>query len=402
MKRIDNVDTRKNLKPAREPVWFRLSQGRYVGFRRMTKGSAGTWLARVFDPNKPPGPRSKSKEPGGYNYKKLGDFGQLADKDRFDAAKKDAETWFEHMGAGGAVKPGTVRAACETYVEAIKAGTSSKRRKRPQTPERNKAAAQDANARFERLVYRDPIARVDLAKLTQPHVDAWVARIRKAGGSDSSFNRNATALRAALNHAKRSKKVTSDAAWAEALKPFEDAGERRTLYLPLTARRKLVENASDESRPLFAALTLMPMRPGEIAALKVEHLDVAQRVLRIPTGKTEARIVPLTPEALAHFKACAKNKLPSAWLVSRADGSQWKKEAWRDEIKLAAAGAKLPRAIVAYTLRHSGITDLVTDGTNLFTVAKLAGTSIAMIEEHYGHLQQDHARKALSKLSLGG
>ena len=117
--------------------------------------------------------------------------------------------------------------------------------------------------------------------------------------------------------------------------------------------------------------------------------------------KTEARIIPLSSEALEHFKACAKNKLPAAWLVSRADGSQWKKTAWGNEIKLAASAAKLPKAVVGYTLRHSVITDLVVGGLDLFTVAKLAGTSIKMVEAYYGHLVDEHARKALQKLALG-
>ena len=33
-------------------------------------------------------------------------------------------------------------------------------------------------------------------------------------------------------------------------------------------------------------------------------------------------------------------------------------------------------------------------------VAKVAGTSIAMIDRHYGHLRQEHARDALAKLAL--
>jgi len=103
---------------------------------------------------------------------------------------------------------------------------------------------------------------------------------------------------------------------------------------------------------------------------------------------------------VTHFKACAKGKLPAAWLVARADGAQWKKEAWRDEIKAAARKAKLPQATVAYTLRHSVITDLVTGGLDLFTVAKLAGTSVVMIEKHYGHLQRELARAALEKLAM--
>jgi site-specific recombinase XerD len=79
---------------------------------------------------------------------------------------------------------------------------------------------------------------------------------------------------------------------------------------------------------------------------------------------------------------------------------QWQRYAWRDQIRVAVNAAKLPRATVAYTLRHSAITDLVTVGLDLFTVAQVSGTSIAMIEAHYGHLQQEHARSALEKLAM--
>jgi integrase len=228
----------------------------------------------------------------------------------------------------------------------------------------------------------------------------WKKRVLEAGGSRASYNRNATSVRAALNLAHQRREVSSDHAWMVELKPLEGAGERRTLYLDRTERHKLIQKASKEAQPFFATLNLLPMRPGEVAALRVEHLKVRQRTLEIPTGKTEARIVPLTADALAHFKECAKAKLPAAWLIARADGSQWKKEAWRDEIKAAARKAKLPRATVAYTLRHSLITDLMVGGLDIFTVATLAGTSVVIIQKHYGHLQQEHARRALEKLTV--
>ena len=72
-----------------------------------------------------------------------------------------------------------------------------------------------------------------------------------------------------------------------------------------------------------------------------------------------------------------------------------------DEVKAAAKAANLPSATVALTLRHSTISDLVTIAKlDLFTVAKLAGTSVVMIEKTYGKLQADLARTALQRLSL--
>ena len=51
-------------------------------------------------------------------------------------------------------------------------------------------------------------------------------------------------------------------------------------------------------------------------------------------------------------------------------------------------------------LRHSAITTMVLGGVDIFTVAKISGTSVQMIQKHYGHLQREHARKALSLLAL--
>ena len=51
-------------------------------------------------------------------------------------------------------------------------------------------------------------------------------------------------------------------------------------------------------------------------------------------------------------------------------------------------------------MKATEITDLVVDGLDLLTVAKLAGTSVRMIEKHYGHLRGEHAAKALAGLAL--
>jgi site-specific recombinase XerD len=69
-------------------------------------------------------------------------------------------------------------------------------------------------------------------------------------------------------------------------------------------------------------------------------------------------------------------------------------------VKTAAEAAELPIGATAYTLRHSTISDLVHDGLDLLTVAQISGTSVRMIEQHYGHLRGDVAASALAKLVL--
>jgi len=108
----------------------------------------------------------------------------------------------------------------------------------------------------------------------------------------------------------------------------------------------------------------------------------------------------LPPATLAFFAEQCRDKLPGAPLFARADGKAWDKDAWKKPVKAAVAAAGLPAATTAYTLRHSVITDLVGAGLDVLTVARLSGTSVAMIERHYGHLRADAAAAALATLAL--
>lgn len=216
-----------------------------------------------------------------------------------------------------------------------------------------------------------------------------------------TVNRDMSALRAALNYAKSQDKVTSDIAWAEELKPIEKAGRRRELYLDRDQRRALIAKASADLGAFLRGLAYLPLRPGALAALKVGDFDKRIHVLRVGTDKHGQDRKIRLPKATADFLAeCSKDKLPAAPLFTRADGRPWDKEMWKWPMKDAAKAAGLPPETVAYTLRHSVITDLVSEGLPTLTVAQISGTSVAMIEKHYGHFRSDGAADALAKLAL--
>jgi hypothetical protein len=46
---FSKVSERDKLKPRRDPYWQKLSKGCYLGFRKMTAGASGTWIARFLD-----------------------------------------------------------------------------------------------------------------------------------------------------------------------------------------------------------------------------------------------------------------------------------------------------------------------------------------------------------------
>ena len=121
-------------------------------------------------------------------------------------------------------------------------------------------------------------------------------------------------------------------------------------------------------------------------------------------GKDKAgkdRKITLPPSTTAFFAEQSKGKLPAAPLCSRANGTAWDKDSWKYPFKDAVIAASLPAAATAYALRHSTITDLIAlHRLDTMTVSQLSGTSIAMIEKHYGHLLRDHAAAALASLAL--
>ena len=382
---LSKVGNRERLKVQREPHWQRLRAGCFLGFRPSKRGGKGTWIARVYD-----------EDASRYQVKSLGDFGSLPGNEMFAAAKKEAEKLAELVESGGEIraKIETVADACREYAK-----------DRP-----------EAEQRFKRYVYEDSIAKVKLDKLRRRHVKEWRERLeaqpalvsrRKKGDpvererAPSTVNRDMAVLRAALSKVLSPGAPNSEAAWQEALKAIPNANGRRTLYLDRKQRKKLIEGIDAEAAPFVRSLCLLPLRPGAMAALTAGDFDKRTAELTIGKDKTgKPRRIQLPQEAAQLLAKQAKNKLPGAPLFMRANGKAWDKDSWKRPIATAVTAAELPADTTAYTLRHSTITDLVSAGLPLLTIAQISGSSAEMIERHYGHLASDAAVKGLGELAL--
>ena len=136
-----------------------------------------------------------------------------------------------------------------------------------------------------------------------------------------------------------------------------------------------------------------------MADLTVDKFDKRQGVLTIGKDKRHHRKIPLPENVVVLFKQNCESKLPAAYIFTRSDGKPWNKDTWKKPFKAAAIQAGLTSRATTYSLRHSTITDLVPH-LDLLTIAQISGTSVQMIQKHYGHLQQDRAVDALAGLAL--
>jgi site-specific recombinase XerD len=69
-------------------------------------------------------------------------------------------------------------------------------------------------------------------------------------------------------------------------------------------------------------------------------------------------------------------------------------------VRAAAVNAGLQSGVCLYTLRHSFITQALMDGMSTLDVARITGTSLPMIEKHYGHLVMTQARERWDRVKL--
>jgi integrase len=364
------IRVRAALKPRNEPYWSAPlgKRGRVVGYRKVDTNT-GSWIARMRDES---------------NRKRSHFLGADAPGFGYEQACEAARKWFNGCDAGVTDEEIRVEDACREYV--------TNRRE-----VKGEACADDAEQRFERTVYGKPFGAIKVAKLRTPRIEEWR---RDTGLGKASANRTLRSLKAALNHAVRSRRVRAEVAreWGD-VKLHHNADGRRDLYLDVKQRRALLDRTQGALRDLIEAAIRTGARPGELASATRGQFDERTKTMTF-IGKTGRRDVPLSPSAAALFARLARSKLPAAHLLVRDDGQPWYRSDWARLVTLAAKLAGLPAGTCLYTMRHSFITSAITGGMTTLDVARLTGTSLAMIDAHYGHLVADAARERLAAVNM--
>ncbi len=379
--RIDTPTARARLRPRREPYWHKVQSSGYIGFRRSATG--GTWIARWTTPE-------RTKE-----YNSLGALNGIEAKHQFDHALRLAQEWFGTRGAKPA-GPYTVKDAVDAYV----------RDRRIHTTERT---AKDAEQRlYKHLV--PVLGGTRLDKLTMKAMGDWLeGMVKESDDADAvrrsrdSANRVLSYAKAALNLAWRRDLIGSDRAWRR-VRAFRDVGDARKVFLSPAQSKALMKAAATDFQPLIESALLTGGRYGELINACVQDLDLKEATLRLK-GKTGTREAFLSDAALRHFKKLAKDKLPGAYLHVQASGEPWAKSLqirrMRATVKAAnEQGAQIPLETNFYSLRHTYVSRALAAGVNMQVLAENCGTSVRMIEKHYGKFTQASRRVMLNKVGV--
>ena len=150
---------------------------------------------------------------------------------------------------------------------------------------------------------------------------------------------------------------------------------------------------------VLAAIRHTGGRPQDVANVRVEHVDSDVTCWTIPSHKrmrhtSQPKTVYLSP-CLQTITRMVMNGRTNGPLFrgrrAKGEHTPLSVNAIGCRIKRLKKKLNLPAELIAYSYRHTYITDSLAAGLSTATVAELVGTSVTMIERNYGHLAKRHA-----------
>jgi integrase len=229
-----------------------------------------------------------------------------------------------------------------------------------------------------------------------------VARWREALPSDSARFRHTSALRQCLARAIAWRYMTINPAVEAGPNPKPRAEELQP-FTPAEVEA-IAAALGPVSGPLVIFAAETGLRTHEWAALERRDVDRSGPAVRVerrfasgrltpyPKTRKARRRVPLTARALAAIDSLPPRiDTPLLFPALRGgyiDIDNWRLREWYPALDAAGLRRRGP-----YHLRHTFATEALAAGVTLFDLARLMGTSSAMIDETYGHLAQDSEQR---------
>jgi integrase len=195
---------------------------------------------------------------------------------------------------------------------------------------------------------------------------------------------------------------------------IDNPQRRRTEKRPVESWDELNALAS-ELGPRFGPLVIFAaatgLRPGEWMALEHRDIDPDARVVyvrrawrngRLKSPKTDAsiRAVPLQAIALAALERLPADASSPLVFPTPSGGyfdlHNFRTRHWKPA-QIRAGISPLRRI---YDPRHTFATFALSAGVSTFELSRYMGTSLGMIDRHYGHLARDGREHAIKLLDL--
>lgn len=403
--KLSKREQRLRLAQRKTPYWLTINEGEHLGYYRGMR--IGKWVARFRSPNK------------GTHYQQttIGEADDNADADgsiilNFKQAQERARQWFTeiHRHKGQKLGKYTISHALDDYIENFQGKDLINTKRRIET------------------IIRPDLGDFELSTLETSNITEWMNKLAKSSarlrtGKDaeqnyktqpltdeekrkrkSSTNRILTILKAALNCAYRSGKISNDDAWRR-VKPFPNVDAPKLRYLKDDEAKRLVNACDPIFRPMVQAALLTGARYSELASLEVRDFDHQSQTLILRETKAgKSRAIYLDEQGTNLFGNSIMGKNPKDLIFARPDGNRWGPSQQNRPLALACSIAKIERTGF-HDLRRTYGARMALKGVPMAVIAEALGHADERItRRHYAHLSKsyvaDTVRAAVSGMDI--
>jgi len=238
-----------------------------------------------------------------------------------------------------------------------------------------------------------------LGSITRVDVQSWLAARMAAGVGPGTVRNAYRVLSRILNEAERARMIPRNPA---SRVPLPKSTRQEMRFLAPEQIGRLADAVDDRYRALVLMAGYTGLRFGELAALRVEHLnllrgsvDVRDSLSEIrgqlhilPTKTGERRTVPL-PRFLctALDEHIARFAGTGGYVFTSPEGEMLRRNFYMRQFKPALARARLHPAVRFHDLRHSAASIAIATGANVKQVQQMLGHSSATVTlDTYSHV----------------
>ena len=344
-----------------------------------TREGYGNWLWVTYDPDR----RPTRKRVNLYTRDKAGAFSKAS-----ELAKKRAAGTFDPWADAAPQEGVTIAEAAKRYTAWKRRGGAS-----PSTVETDRG-------HLDRLSRWLPAGCI-VKQVERRHVEGFLDRPKKRGGKRSPAGQSRTL--ATLQHfwgwAVENGVTPNDptdgvkvAKVKAARRDHITEDEEAAILRAIGAAEVLSGESRDWLRDWLEFGTHTGLRPGEQRQLRWSAVRLAEGQITVGKGhrvktRESARTVPLRGRALDVLTrlAAARQGETDGPVFTGAGGDPVNVGYLTKQLQRFATEAGVGKNVTAYSLRHAFGTRMALGGTPLYLLAQLMGTSVAMIEKHYGH-----------------
>ncbi len=278
-------------------------------------------------------------------------------------------------------------------------------RERQLSPQTLSAYSKDLTQFVDYLCRAD---RVEPAEWDASLWEGFIYYLRRHSMSEASIARKLSAVRAFLRYLSRRGLLTDEP--PEALTRPRPRRALPSTLTPSEVRRLLLQPPLDNplgvrDRAMLEVMYATGLRVSELLGLRMEHLNLADRVVRVQGKRGRERLVPLTETAtywLQRYLSEVRPKLLSAkrsadFVFLNERGGQLSRIAFWNKIKLYTASAGITKNVTPHTLRHSFAVHLLGGGADLRAVQELLGHSDITTTQVYTQVSLERLREVYKK-----